>query len=166
MKLVWTKSKLPLSLLIRGVTGEDCSHFLFVFDNGVAFQSNLLGTNPVFWNVDMRHLTVVHELDLKVPKEVENHVWHKVISKYAGKPYDYGGFFYLGFWFLMKRFFGIKMPAKNKWSKKGTYYCDELYDCLSGVPGLPNLDVAGGMDTPHMVWERLNGSQCRLKHSA
>lgn len=158
MRLVFTKSNLPLSKLIRWVTKEDCSHFLFVFDNGLAFESNLLGTRPVFFVPDERHFVIVHELKVSCPQEIEDKIWKSVINNYADRKYDYTGFLYLGLWILISRITGLKKPVRNKWSRKGTYFCDELYDCLDGVPGLPNLKVAGSMRTPHDVWDEVSAA--------
>lgn len=154
MRLVWTKSNLPLSLLIRAITGEDCSHFLFVFDNGIAFESNLLGTHPKFWASDSG-FTIVHQLAVPVPQEIEDKIWNKVIFKYSAKPYDYLGALYLGWRTLLKRIFGIAKPKLNAWKENDAFYCDEIYDALDGVPNLPVFNVSGGMETPHEVFARL-----------
>ena len=57
MKLVWSASKNPLSCLIRFVTGQDCSHFSFVFESrasGLMFESNLFGTHPAFYRTSLK----------------------------------------------------------------------------------------------------------------
>lgn len=158
MKLVWTKSKLPLSVIIRLVTGEDCSHFAFVFESaakGLEFESNLLGTHPKFWANSQKSLTVVHEKDVSLSVELEDKLWDNVVQKYDDCPYDYLGFFYLGWRILLKRLFKIPMPLKNAWSQKGTYYCDEIYQAFSCIPGFPLILADGGMKTPHDLWLKL-----------
>lgn len=171
MKLVFTKSDKLLSVVIRKVTGQCCSHFLFVFDNGLAFEANLLGTRPVFWKTDMPNYTIMHQVTIPVHADIEKIVWDEVINKYSDKKYDYPGFFYVGLWLIYQAFMRkvfkhqIKMPERNKWSRPGSYFCDELYDAIGdlGVDDLPNLKVSGSMKTPHdlahelMEWLKQNG---------
>lgn len=164
MKLIWTKSKLPLSVLIRAITGEDCSHFAFVFETkaqGLLFESNLLGTHPVFLNSMLSSfgdVTLVHAMDLPLSLDDENKVWDLIVAKYDDKPYDFLGAIYLGYRILLKRIFKIPIPAKNAWAESGTYYCDELYNILTQIPGVPQVQVEGAMKTPHDLWLALEGS--------
>ena len=160
MRLVWTKSTLPLSVVIRAITGEDCSHFAFVFDSpggGMVFQANLLGCGPEFFAKFKSACTIVHEVTLDVPTEIEDQVWDLVVSNYDGKPYGYKSCIYLGYRILLRRIFGIPMPDKNPYVSSGAFFCDELYACLAPIPGLPKFDVADGMKTPHDVWKAVKG---------
>lgn len=159
MKLVWMKSNLPLSVLIRAVTGQECSHFAFVFETkaaGLMFQSDLLGTAPAFYETALKTHTVVHQFDLPLPPEQEDAAWDLIVSKYDGKPYNYMGILYLGWRFLLKRAFGLALPLVNRWATPGTYFCDQLYDVLNQLPGVPKINVMSGMDTPHDVWVKFS----------
>ena len=158
MKLVWTKSSSPLSVLIRAITGDECSHFAFVFETaakGLMFESNLLGTHPAFYLSSLKTHTVVHSLDVPMSIEVEDKVWDLIVQKYDGKKYDYLGALYLGWRKILLRWFKLAMPAKNAWSRSDSFYCDDLYDILNIAPGFPVLDVTGAMKTPHDVWQEL-----------
>lgn len=158
MKLVWSKSTLPLSVLIRAITGEDCSHFSFVFESaakGVQFESNLLGTHPKFWANSKKDLTVVHEKNLNLSIEVEDQIWDIVVEKFDDRPYDYLGVIYLGWRLLLERLFGIPRGSKNKWAQPGMFACDQVYDVFNTIPGFPDVPVGTGMDTPLDVWHRL-----------
>lgn len=158
MKLVWTKSKLPLSIFIRFITGEDCSHFAFVFESkaaGLMFESNLLGCHPAFFESSLKTHTIVHQLNIDVPVEVEDNIWDLIVEKYDGKGYDFLGAIYLGWYKFLHRFFGVKIPLVNKWSQPDQYYCDEIYEVLNSLPGFPTVNAKGGMATPHDIYMNL-----------
>lgn len=164
MKLIWTKSNLPLSLLIRAVTGEDCSHFAFVFESqakGLMFESNLLGTHPRFLETEFKsrwRFTIVHQRDIPMTPEMEDAIWDRVVSRFDGKGYDYGGAIYLGWWKLLNRLFGVALPKTNKWASDDLYFCDEVYIALKGVPGVPQSNVGTGMETPHDLWKEIGNA--------
>jgi hypothetical protein len=167
MKLIWTKSNLPLSLLIRGITGEDCSHFAFVFEqemSGLVVESNLLGCvsayekvmlAPGFWSD-----TLVHSVDLPLTTAQESDVWALLYSTYAGAPYDYMGALYAGYRKILNRISARRwpMPDKNPWATKGAYYCDELYSILVTIPGVAQIQAVGTCKTPHDLWLALGGT--------
>lgn len=156
MKLVWTKSKTPLSLFIRWMTGEDCSHFAFVFEgpgrSGLMFESNLLGTHPAFFKTSLKTHEIVHEKDIDLTVEQEDAVWDLVVERYDGKPYDFGGALYLGIKKLMHKLFNSTIPTENKWSSQGKFFCDEIYDVFNNIPGMKKIDVCGAMQSPHDVF--------------
>jgi hypothetical protein len=163
MKLIWTKSHLPLSLIIRAITGEDCSHFAFVFEsqaNGLVFQSNLLGTGPEFLNVlsSSSGFEIVHQLDLPMTVAEEDAAWDLIVQSYDNLGYNFLGAAYLGWRYLLKRIFKRPLPAKNPWDQAGTLFCDQVYTILNKLndPRLPQINVLSGMDTPHAVWEKVN----------
>ena len=168
MKLVWTKSHLPLSLVIRGITGEPCSHFAFVFDSGpkgLMFESNLLGTHPVFFASALKGfgaMTIVHEKDITIPLDLEDSIWDYIVENYDDKPYDYSGAVYTGLMVLRNRIFKTPIPAVNKWADTGTYYCDELYNILTKfIPSLPQVQVQGTCVTPESLWQRMKDMEIK-----
>lgn len=152
---------MPLSILIRAVTGEDCSHFAFVFESkigGLMFESNLLGTHPKFFKNAQKHFTVVHEIEVNLSIADEDTVWERVVNLYDDKPYDFGGMLYIGWRTILMRLFGLSKPKHNRWQSTHKYFCDEIYVALRGMPGLPDLGQAGGMDTPHDVYLKIKGN--------
>ena len=162
MKLIWTKSNLPLSVLIRGVTGEDCSHFAFVFEStasGLLFQSNLLGTNSKFFNTEKNTwgFKIVHELDIPMTVEEEDRAWELMVNSYDDVPYNFLGAAYLGWRKLLHRVFGLKVPAKNAWSQHATMFCDQIYTILNKLqdPRLKHVNVGNGMATPYDLWVKV-----------
>lgn len=158
MKLVWTKSNSPLSVLIRLITGQDCSHFAFVFESsasGLMFESNLLGTHPAFYASSLKTHTVVHEIKLDLTVQEEDAVWDIVVQKYDGLPYDITGALFIGWSRIRNRILGVPMPKFNEWGSPDKFFCDELVDVLKNVRGMPKIDSSGGMDTPHDVYEKI-----------
>lgn len=160
MKLVWTKSDKVLSKFIRFLTGDDCSHFAIVLYDGlrgeIMFESNLLGTHPVFYKNSLKSHTVVHEQKVLCSQIIEDAVWDNIVDNYDGRGYDYLGALYLGMRKFLNRTIGLKMPEKNAWANPDKYYCDELFEALKGVPGIPEVPVANAMKTPHDVWKLFN----------
>lgn len=157
MKLIFTKSKLPLSLLIRAITGEDCSHMALVFESrsgGIMFESNFLGTHPKFFRNASKHFTVVHALEIPMTVEQEDHAWDTMVDAFDGKNYDFGAAIYLGWRILLYRWFRRPVPKVNCWQTKGAFFCDEVYQILE-MAGFQSLDVESGMKTPFMVWDEL-----------
>ena len=158
MKLIWTKSNKPLSVLIRAITGEPSSHFSFVFESaakGLMFESNLLGTHPAFLQTSLKTHTIVHEKNIPMTVEREDLIWDLVVQKYDGKGYDFLGALYLGLCKLGQRLFNFPMPTKNKWGQPDKFFCNEVYDVFNQIPGMPTIDVMSGMDTPEDVWKHL-----------
>jgi len=157
MLLVWTKSRTPYSWLIRKITGEPCSHFAFVFTTsakGLMFESNLMGTHPRFFNNALKHMTIIHRIDLPLSQLAEDTLWDIVVRKYDGRPYDFGGALYIAWRTLLFRAFKKPIPTYNKWAKSGAYFCNEVYEALEEM-GLPKIGSGFGMDTPEKVFKKL-----------
>lgn len=160
MRLIWTKSDLILSKFIRWGLNTDCSHFAIVFDSpagGLMFESNLLGTHPKFYRSALKHMEVVHEIELDIPLDVEDKIWDSVIDKYDDKSYDYGAFFYFCWRALLKKLFKIPFPSKNKWAKNDSYLCDELYQVMENYVKDLKIDLA--ITPPHDLYELLKDTK-------
>lgn len=160
MKLIWTKSNNPFSHLIRFITGDDCSHFAFVFESkasGLVFESNLLGTHPAFYQTKLKSVSVVHEKSIALSIEQEDKIWDIIVQKYDARPYDFGGALYLGWRKILNRLFKRPMPEVNKWARDDHYFCDEIYDILNHIEGFPKLNAGGAMKTPCDIWKNLKG---------
>lgn len=157
MRLIWTKSNLILSKLIRWGLNEDCSHFAIVFDSpagGLMFESNLLGTHPKFYKTAKKHCEIVHEIVLNVSVEVEDRVWDIVVDNYDDEPYNFGAFLYFAWRAFLYKAFKRPFPAVNKWSKPDTHLCDQLYDAVENIAA-PNLNIDLAITSPHKVYEKL-----------
>ncbi len=126
MKLIFTKSGLPLSVAIRGLLNEPVSHFGIVFDNGVVFHSNLLGTHIEWYGSFVKHCEIVYQLDYEMSLEQEETIYRNILNTYDDKPYDFGALFYFAYSAVCHRLFGTALALKNKWAKSDSYLCTEL----------------------------------------
>lgn len=153
MRLIISKSTLPLSVLIRAVLGTKSSHFLIVFDSpagGLVFESNILGTHPKFWKTAQKSLTVIDELEVEMTVKQEDVIWDTVVDQMDGKGYDWGAFFYLGFSHIANRLWGREISKVNKWAKSNTYVCLQVAQAL--IPYFPQLrDTDVSMLTPDQL---------------
>lgn len=155
MKLIWTKSKLPLSVLIRNFLGSDCSHFAIVFESrgsGLMFESNLLGTHPRFYKTALKHMEVVHELDIILTIEQENDIWDEIVEKFDGRKYNYKGFLYFCYRAILKKLFKMPLPDKNIFSQPGTYLCDQIFEAL-GILSKEEIGIDLAMVSPQHLYE-------------
>jgi hypothetical protein len=159
MRLLWTKSNNTIDMVIRLMTGDDCQHFVIVFDSpggGIVFQFNLLGGGVSFLSTFLKNHTIVHEKIVTLTTEQEDALWDAWVDRFDGKGYNILGALYAGLMRLRLRVLKIPSPSVNAWSQPGTQFCDEAYQLLSGLPGLPLISqTQNGMDTPHDVWEIL-----------
>lgn len=130
MKLIWTKSKLPLSIAIRGLLQEPVSHFGIVFDNGIVFHSNLLGTHIEWYGSFTKHCEIVYSLDYPMSLEEEEAVYRNILNTYDGRGYDFGALFYFAYSAVKHRLFGTPLEIKNKWATSDSYLCTELAGTL------------------------------------
>lgn len=126
MKLLFVKSEMPLSKLIRWGLKEPVSHFAIEFDNKIVFHSNLLGTS-IDWSNNFRSShDVVCSIECNVSLELEEQVYQSILDKNCGKGYDFKAFAYFMWRAALFRFFGIAFPAKNAWAEDGKFLCTGL----------------------------------------
>lgn len=153
MKLIWTKSNLPLSIFIRWGLKEATSHFAIVFDEKIVFHSNLLGTNIKWFNTFKNHCEIVHEINYKLSLDQEEEIYQKILNTYDDKKYDYPAFLYLIWRGILRRFFNKPFPEINAWKEKDTYLCTQLATSLPDflVPELKNITDLG-MTSPEALY--------------
>lgn len=163
MRLIWTKSNMVLSRLIRWGLDTDCSHFAIVFNSpagGLMFESNLIGTHPSFYKNSSKKFELVHSIDLNIPAELENMVWDKIVDKYDGKGYDFGAFAYFIWRGILKKFLNISMPDKNRWATENAFLCVECGNVLEEFGIVLPLGIDTAIASPHEVYlkicEKLN----------
>lgn len=158
MKLIWTKSSLPLSVFIRWGLNTDCSHFAIVFDSpagGLMFESNLLGTHPKFFKTALKEMTVVHEIDVIVSTEVEDKIWDIVVDKYDHQPYNYLAFFYFCYRAILNRVFRIPFPINGLYTKSNGDLCTQVYKSLIDSNVMPDLGLDLTVTSPHDLYLKL-----------
>jgi hypothetical protein len=133
MKLIWTKSTSPLSVLIRWALNEPVSHFAIVFDNKLVFHSNLLGLHVGWFNTFKKQCTVVYEKDYPMALEKEEAIYQEILDREDGKSYDYGAFAYFAWRALLKKLFRIPLPKENSWDSIDQDICTESAKYLQYV---------------------------------
>lgn len=130
MRLIWTKSKLPLSVLIRWGLSEPVSHFGIVFDNGIVFHSNLLGTHVEWFGTFAKHCEIVYSVECQMELLDEEAVYRDILDTYDDKGYDYCAFAYFCLRGFMRKFLRIPFPEKSAWTDKDKFLCTELAGTL------------------------------------
>ena len=100
--------------------------------------------------------TIIHQKVFYISENELDSLWKIWVNYYDGEPYDFTGALYTGLMILRERIFGIPKPKINAWTSRGSFYCDEIYELVSGKPGFPKIsDKSNGMDSPHDVWEKV-----------
>jgi hypothetical protein len=132
VKLIWTKSSSPLSILIRWALNEPCSHVAIVFDNKIVFHSNLLGLHIEWFNTFKKKIDIVLEKDFPMPLAEEEALYQSIINKEDGKSYDFKAFFYFTWRALLRKFFKVPLPEKNEWDNPACDICIESIRYLQG----------------------------------
>lgn len=126
MKLIWTRSSLPLSVLIRTGLRTPVSHFGIVFDNGIVFHSNLLGTHIEWYGTFVKHCEVVFEIEYAMTLEQEEAVYRSILNTYDDHGYDFGAFAYFAWRAILYRTLGLPFPPRNAWESGDKFLCTEL----------------------------------------
>lgn len=124
------------------------------------FESNLLGTHPAFFINSLKTHTIVHEKLVPVTLTEEEAVWNRTVEKYDGKPYDFLGAIYLGYYKFLHRLFKSALPKQNKWANPNAYFCDEIYEIFHDIGSFPEIGISSGMESPHDVWLKLKDWEC------
>lgn len=136
MKILFTKSSLPLSKLIRWGFNEPTSHVAIMFDNKLVFQSNLLGVGLEGIYRFQAAAEIVFTIDVPMNLKSEEQIYQNLLSQYDGKSYDFKAFAYFGYRVILKKLFGKPMPDKNSWQRPDAFLCDGLLAALQD-PCLP-----------------------------
>lgn len=130
MRLIWTKSNLPLSKMIRWLLDEPVSHFGIVFDNGIVFHSNLLGVHLDWYKHFETTCDIVYNIEMSLSLQEEELIYLNILNKYTGKPYDFKALFYFAYRALLLKLFNKGLPTKNEWEDSGALLCTELAGVL------------------------------------
>lgn len=54
-----------------------------------------------------------------------------MMTKSRKAAYDYGAVLYYAYRRALNKFFGIKMPKKNRWESKNSWFCNEMYELVT-----------------------------------
>jgi hypothetical protein len=155
MKLLFTKSGAPLSLLIRWGLKQDCSHFVVEFEKlGLVFHSNLLGVHIQWANHFLESATIVHSLTFPMGIEEESTLFSSMAELTEGSPYDFTAFAYFMWRGLLWRIFKVPFPKKNPWAEKGDFLCTEIAEILP--LSIRPADEDFGMISPELLFNQLS----------
>lgn len=144
IEVLFTKSELIGSKMIRDITKEDVSHCAIRYRNMV-LHSSYWGVKLLSYEDFKKHNTIVHSVELPLSAWVFVDIWHK----YKNKPYDYGAFFFLGLRYLCVKLH-IPSPRVNLWQSSGSYLCSEFVS--SAI-----LGEQDSLITPYQLYLKLKG---------
>lgn len=164
MTLIWTKSKQPLSIAIRGMLQEPVSHFGIVFDNGIVFHSNLLGSHIEWYGTFTKKCEIVYSLQFTLNLEEEEAVYQNILNTYDDKPYDYAAFLYFAYRALLKRTIGKPLPTTNELQDGDRLLCTELAKCVPDyiVPAsIKDRDLS--IVSPYQLYLQIMAAQAERK---
>lgn len=164
MRLIWTKSKLPLSVAIRTVLQEPVSHFGIVFDNGIVFHSNLLGSHIEWFGTFSKHCEIVYSLEFTLNLEDEEKIYRAILDTYDDKPYDYGALFYFAYRAILLRTIGKPLPTTNELQSADKFLCTELATCLPDniIPAAIKAEDLG-IVSPYQLYLQILARQAERK---
>jgi hypothetical protein len=130
MRVIFTRSVMPLSQLIRWGLREPVSHMAIVFDDKVVFQSNLLGVHLVSYSKFISSSEIVMERRADLSLEDEEDVFQSISLNSEGRLYDFAGFLFFLWRGFLYRLFRTPLPSRNPWGHKDSYLCTELAESL------------------------------------
>lgn len=165
MKLIFSTSNRLGSRAIAWGTDGEASHVALLFDedtdDGVIFHATgAHGTLPMWFSEFKKKNKIVYALEFSpaLGSEVEDRIFKKMITEYAGQKYDYKA---LLFWLVMglrRKIFGTALPDRNAWAKAGYNLCTAMIGLLAKeIPSLfwgPNIDWE--MISPDAIYHLLS----------
>lgn len=149
--LLFTKSHLPLSKIIRWGLNIPCSHFAICFDNKIVFHSNLLGAHLQWARKFADACTIVYKIEMDYTKSEEDEIYNKIITKFDARGYDFGAFIYFVGSAILHKFFGQPMPRHNLFNVDDAFLCTELATCLP-IRSFKTLDADFSMMDPYQLY--------------
>lgn len=137
IRALFTQSDSILSKIIRNETGEDVSHALLEFPDGIILHSNLLGVQLT----TREHLLesggrIVSEIE--VPGITEEQLVAGA-EKYVGHWYDYLALLWDGIMYLVPKW---ARRSKNQWNNPNAFTCTELVTQI--IYGEPDSTITPG----------------------
>jgi hypothetical protein len=146
MEILFTKSDLILSKMIRHISEEPVSHCAIAHDWWVA-HSSVFGVEIMTREEFESRYTIVYS----VPRpDIPEQTVLQILTKTNRSMYDYGCLLYLGVRWTMKKYFKIPLPKVNLWASSGMYMCTEW---------LTAIDRQGedSMITPYKLYLKMSG---------
>lgn len=147
IRILFTTSEKPLARLIRGATGDDCSHVAIDWD-GCIFHSNAHGVNTIHISEFLKENTIIHSVVLpEHPEDLDR--LGNLACKVNNTPYDVGALLFCGFVLFCRKALNLRSwPKMNLWQSSGMDMCTEFVtEYLDGE--------ADSMITPEQLYNRI-----------
>jgi hypothetical protein len=123
LKILWVKSNLIGSRLIRWGLGIDCSHVALWFEDvRLIYHSYGKGMHEVDPTEFFKINTTVHSIDLTCD---EFAIYSEFSAAVVDIEYDYSALAYLAWRGSLKKFLGVPFPQKNLLQHDSKYLCTE-----------------------------------------
>lgn len=134
MKVIFTSSRLPLALMIRGMTGCKYHHCGIIDGNRVIEASIFHGVRAVSLET-FKHRGEYVVVD--IPLKDENAAREFLINQ-EGKGYDWTG--------------ALSYPFRKNWQNKDKWYCSELVAAVAKEGGTPIVREGVKTVTPRDIY--------------
>ena len=147
--LLFTKSPKWGSRLIRWALNEPVSHVAVFIGGGV----DLVVHSKFYGGVDIdtiktfqKHNQILYQIDLPFSQKT-----YDELLSLEEKPYDYSAFLWLGWRAILRKLFGVKVPAIDPLNAKGCFICTEVANVVLyylGCDVVPNA-------TPMEIYKKM-----------
>lgn len=161
MKIVFVKSHLLGSRLIRWFTGENVSHVAVVFDGmDTVVHSYGFGVAEMSLYDFAKRYEVVHTIPVGVSLRDEVAI-HELVAVYSQEArYDFLALLYFGWRAILNKFLALPYPERNRLEDPQKFMCTEAvyltleaYTVVMGHLVLPRRAIS--MMTPKMLYHEL-----------
>ena len=128
MRVLFTRSGLIGSRIIRGLTGEDISHVALEMDD-IVIHARFDGVEIEGLPHFLEHNEIVRAYE--VSGDNRKRFWKAMLLE--GSRYDKLAFFSIGLRIMLRKSLGIMIPSLNRWAVRRQYICTEFVDTILGV---------------------------------
>lgn len=142
MRLLWTKSKLPLGSIITWGLEEPVSHFAVEFFDSIIIHSNMTGVHPIMVKDFLKTSEIVYEKRYEPGEFLENRLMVQILKNYWGKKYDWKWFFGLVKHAVVFKLFRKPVPMEIKSRSRDRFLCTEVAQFLEPIVG--RVDIKNG----------------------
>jgi hypothetical protein len=97
-----------------------------VFDNGIVFHSNLMGTHVEWYGSFVKRCTIVYQKEIQLSLIDEEAIFQSILNTYDSKGYDFGAFGYFVWCAILYRTIGKPFPTRNVLNSNDKFLCTEL----------------------------------------
>jgi hypothetical protein len=118
------------------------------------------GGRIMTWSKFTTGNTPVLAIELETDPYLENRLFKNALTL-VGCKYDMNAYKYGILRGILKKYFSIPLPKKNKWSDPDKFACNEIFIPIAFILyhefGLRFDDIDLAMQSPYMLYKRLQG---------